>query len=595
MDEEYGDIDGSYDGPALTYTNISSQVFELLHYEIMFSLDERRHGAVIIHLLICLYAFAALAILCDDYFCAALNKICKRLNIHPDVAGATFMAAGSSMPTMFISVTSVILDEGDIGLGTIIGSTMFNILFITGVCGLATSVAINLKPYSIIRDSFCYVIYLIILLLTMFDGMIYWYEACIVSSLYGVYVIIMYYNSSLEHHFNRWARAHFHQTRSGTPGRSPAKSHSRSPVKSSSKSPTKTHANSPTINGNPDIEVTEPPEDTDQGALPEKRAASPELSSQPDNHSTMPNEQPALPEEIAGTDATTSHTSNDIPISSSLLHASNLDEAMTEGYDDRMSDVHSVYSDTDDTLPHTKYDDEPFNALAFPSGRWEAVRFAIMFPIRFLYYITIPDCRVASWESWYIVTFVMSIVWMGLHSYVLVWAVSVIGVTIGIPECIMGLTLLAAGSSIPDAIASLVMAEQGLGDMALANAIGSNIFDMLCLSIPWLLSTTIVHPNSQVLIQGGNIVYVSMTLFGTVALALAILYYNEWRLDRKLGAAMMTSYLFFLSAAVLIESFPSHKKITHPLHRPDLPHQGLGTSESHRVKNKIKSTGFTWN
>lgn len=63
---------------AVTYTNISSQVFELLHYEIMFTLEERRHGAVIIHFFICLYAFAALAILCDDYFCASLNKICKR-------------------------------------------------------------------------------------------------------------------------------------------------------------------------------------------------------------------------------------------------------------------------------------------------------------------------------------------------------------------------------------------------------------------------------------------------------------------------------------------------------------------------------------
>lgn len=428
----------------------------------------------------------------------------------------------------------------------------------------------------------------------MFDGMIYWYEACIVSALYGVYVVIMYYNTTLEHHFNRWARAHFHQTRSRTPGRSPAKSHSRSPAKSPSKSPIKTQTNTPKIHGNPNTEVTNInglPEYTDQNALPEKRAVSSEHSSQPDNPPSTG--QPTLPEQIANSDV--AHTPSVIPTTASLLHASKLDDAMTEGYEDIMSDVHSVYSDTDDTLPHTKYDDEPFNALAFPSGRWERIRFGIMFPIRFLYYISIPDCRVASWESWYTVTFVMSIAWMGLHSYVLVWAVSVIGVTIGIPECIMGLTLLAAGSSIPDAIASLVMAEQGLGDMALANAIGSNIFDMLCLSIPWLLSTTVVHPNSQVLIQGGNIVYVSLTLFGTVALALAILYYNQWRLDKKLGAAMMTSYLFFLSAAVLIESFPSHKKITHPLHRPDLPHQGLGTFESHRAKNKIKSTGFTWN
>ena len=64
--------------PAARYENISSQVLELLHYEIMFTLEQRRQGAVVIHFLICLYAFASLAILCDDYFCASLNKICKR-------------------------------------------------------------------------------------------------------------------------------------------------------------------------------------------------------------------------------------------------------------------------------------------------------------------------------------------------------------------------------------------------------------------------------------------------------------------------------------------------------------------------------------
>ena len=178
-----------------------------------------------------------------------------------------------------------------------------------------------------------------------------------------------------------------------------------------------------------------------------------------------------------------------------------------------------------------------------------------MFPIRVLYYITIPNCRLEICESWYIVTFVMSITWMGVHSYVLVWAVSVIGVTIGILECTIGLTLLAAGSGVPDAIASLVKTEQGMGDKALANAIGSNIFDMLCKSVPWLLSSTVIHPNSVVVIHGGNIIYVSLTLFGTVIITLIILYYNQWKLDKRLGWAMLFVYTFFLMTAVVIESF----------------------------------------
>ena len=43
---------------------------------------------------------------------------------------------------------------------------------------------------------------------------------------------------------------------------------------------------------------------------------------------------------------------------------------------------------------------------------------------------------------------------------------------------IMGLTFLAAGTSIPDLITSVIVARKGLGDMALSSSIGSNMFDV---------------------------------------------------------------------------------------------------------------------
>ena len=47
----------------------------------------------------------------------------------------------------------------------------------------------------------------------------------------------------------------------------------------------------------------------------------------------------------------------------------------------------------------------------------------------------------------------------------------------GISEEIMGLTILAAGTSIPDLITSVIVARKGLGDMAVSSSVGSNIFD----------------------------------------------------------------------------------------------------------------------
>jgi Ca2+/Na+ antiporter len=43
---------------------------------------------------------------------------------------------------------------------------------------------------------------------------------------------------------------------------------------------------------------------------------------------------------------------------------------------------------------------------------------------------------------------------------------------------VTGLTLLAAGTSIPDMITSVIVARLGRGDMAVSSSIGSNIFDV---------------------------------------------------------------------------------------------------------------------
>lgn len=54
----------------------------------------REHGGLIIHILIAMFTFLGLAIVCDDYFVSSLDRICEELRLSPDVAGATFMAAG---------------------------------------------------------------------------------------------------------------------------------------------------------------------------------------------------------------------------------------------------------------------------------------------------------------------------------------------------------------------------------------------------------------------------------------------------------------------------------------------------------------------
>lgn len=59
----------------------------------------RERGGLIIHILIAMFTFLGLAIVCDDYFVSSLDRICEELRLSPDVAGATFMAAGRFIAT----------------------------------------------------------------------------------------------------------------------------------------------------------------------------------------------------------------------------------------------------------------------------------------------------------------------------------------------------------------------------------------------------------------------------------------------------------------------------------------------------------------
>ena len=65
--------------------------------------------------------------------------------------------------------------------------------------------------------------------------------------------------------------------------------------------------------------------------------------------------------------------------------------------------------------------------------------------------------------------------------WMVLWAENV-GSYCNIPVNVMGLTVLAAGTSVPDLISSVIVMRQGEGDMAISSSIGSNIFDVLVMN-----------------------------------------------------------------------------------------------------------------
>jgi len=123
------------------------------------------------------------------------------------------------------------------------------------------------------------------------------------------------------------------------------------------------------------------------------------------------------------------------------------------------------------------------------NGKWfDYVSWLILLPIVAMLCLTIPDVRQPGKSRLCFVAFILSIFWIGAFTFFMLMGAEIIGSALGIPMVLMGLTILAAGTSVPDLITSIIVARMGEGDMAVSSSIGSNIFDITVgLPIPWLL------------------------------------------------------------------------------------------------------------
>ena len=97
------------------------------------------------------------------------------LKLSPDVAGATLMAAGSSAPELATVVIGVFFAKDDIGVSGVIGSAVFNIMFVISVCALCAGTGCHLNWWPLIRDCFFYALSILVMLFTIYNEMISWY------------------------------------------------------------------------------------------------------------------------------------------------------------------------------------------------------------------------------------------------------------------------------------------------------------------------------------------------------------------------------------------------------------------------------------
>lgn len=447
-----------------------------------FTQEERRQGGVVIHFIIVIYLCGVLGYICDDYFVPSLEIIAESLNVPSDVAGATFMAIGTSAPELFSSIIGSFITEGDIGLGTIVGSAVFNILGVTGVAGLAVwknDVPIDWFP--ITRDCLMYGITVLALIGVISNNIVEWYEALILIFMFGAYIVVLYYNSQIEYLALLQVEALRKRWFPGTVGPDPPKASRKSVAEEET----------PLLGGGDE-------------------------------------EAPAVPKARSRRDSAMSAGEERLRRDSVLLTESVCKIVEQEEHE-------SIWSMPDEGSVHQ-------------------ILWVLFWPARFLLHFTVPDCRRLSMRKWFPLTFALSVVWIGAVSYVTVWMVTIIGFTLGIPDSVAGITLLAAGTSIPEVFSSVIVARSGLGNMAICNLLGSNIFDVLfCLGVPWLFKALFASSSHEVFINSAAMTYTSVTLLSTVLILFLIFVLTHWTLNYKVGFACVFMYVIFIVLACMYE------------------------------------------
>lgn len=433
----------------------------------LFDEKQRQDGAVVVHVIVSLYLFIALAVVCDKFFVPAVEKICHALSMSKDVAGATFMAAATSAPELFVNAIGTFITEGDIGVGTIVGSAVFNILAVPACCGIGAGMVVPLDWWPVSRDCLAYGVTVAILICIIHDERVEWYEALTLVLLYIVYIAVMYWDKS----FQRCARF---------------------------------------------------------------RTKNSQLSVE-DSH---------IPAGDAGE-----------------LHLSRPDKLQPPG--DRGEQIATIEvplqnggTKTQEESIESEYE---YELLVWPArGGWiRKTAWILTWPIHLVFMCTIPDCEKPRFKNWFPITFLMCIIWIGSLSYVVAWMITIIGDTLKIPDSVMGITFLAAGTSVPEAVSSVIVAKQGHGSMGISNSIGSNTFDiLLCLGLPWLIKSSFspTQPGKHYIsINSGGLEYSAISLLSTLMLLYIAFASNKFQLDRKVGRACLCMYAVFLILASLIE------------------------------------------
>jgi len=485
--ESFINAEGSKGGNSKEACNVTKEQSNMIPKP-LFSDTEFKHGAFILYIIGILYMFYAIAIVCDNYFVPSLDIMIEKFSIAPDVAGATLMAAGGSSPELFTSVMGVFITKSDVGIGTIVGSAVFNVLFVIAACAFASKKALSLTAYPLVRDTFFYSVALGGLVGFFSDEVIDLFEALGLFGWYILYVVYMKFNTFFEAQFYKLF---------------------------------------PGLKKEDAGDVSFP---AGFKGLPRKK-----LLLQMSDHVNARNDGDLEMDLVGQTGLR------------GLKKALSMNEKKGKEYKEE-DEIKNHYKQPEDKNDEEEYEN-PVTA-GLKGNIFSKILCVLSWPLVIPMFLTVPDPNNPKMKKFFPLSFIGSLAWIIVFSYLMVWWADDLGGYLDISDATMGITILAAGTSVPDLITSVIVARAGHGDMAVSSSIGSNIFDVCVgMPLPWILYTAVYYPAGVVVSSAGMVCNIGMLFLMLVAIFLAILLFR-WKMTKPMGVLMMCLYACFLSVAV---------------------------------------------
>ena len=152
-----------------------------------------------------------------------------------------------------------------------------------------------------------------------------------------------------------------------------------------------------------------------------------------------------------------------------------------------------------------------------------------------------------------VLSLLLGILLLGVGSRVLVSGASGAATYLGVSEAVIGLTIVSAGTSMPELITSLVAAIKGRTDLAIGNVVGSNLLNHLLV----LGASSLAAAGAGGLQVSPMLIQRDMPVMVLTALACMPIFWTKGRITRLEGGILLALYVFYVVDQVLPRTLPT--------------------------------------